>query len=100
MVVKPFAKLTPDGNRLIQTGLKVRGREYLRMIYGPDYTEPDQLVRLWEQNVAHKRSMALREYAPGSSRWNSSWPADRSGGSTRPCLPFWPWSRSRWILRL
>nr|WP_230085705.1 hypothetical protein [Arthrobacter alpinus] len=27
MLVKPFAKLTPDGNRLIQPGLKVRGRE-------------------------------------------------------------------------
>jgi protein phosphatase len=70
MVVKPAANLsrdpalTPDRG-LVQPGLKVRGREYLRLIYGPDYTEPVNLVRLRQRAVGHKRSLALREYALG-----------------------------------
>lgn len=47
----------------MQPGLKVRGREYLRIIYGPDYTE--QLPRLRSRSLGHKRSMAAREYALG-----------------------------------
>ena len=46
-------------------GIKVRGREYLRIIYGPDYTEPANLARLRDRNLGHKRSLALREYALG-----------------------------------
>ncbi|GAA1444549.1 polynucleotide kinase-phosphatase [Leifsonia poae] len=65
MVVKPFANLVRTDSGLAQPGIKVRGREYLRIIYGPDYTEPENLVRLRDRNVAHKRSMALREYALG-----------------------------------
>jgi len=64
MVVKPAANLTP-GDGLVQPGLKVRGREYLRIIYGPDYTEPEHLNRLRQRAVGHKRSLALREYALG-----------------------------------
>ena len=65
MVVKPAANLTRGSNRLVQPGLKVRGREYLRIIYGPDYTEPANLVRLRQRGLSHKRSLALREYALG-----------------------------------
>ncbi len=71
MVVKPAANLTrTDGPGLVQPGLvqpglKVRGREYLRIIYGPDYTEPAHLGRLRQRAVGHKRSLALREYALG-----------------------------------
>lgn len=65
MVVKPLANLVPDRRRLVQPGVKVRGREYLRIIYGPDYTEPSQLERLRQRNLGHKRSLALREYALG-----------------------------------
>jgi protein phosphatase len=64
MVVKPAANLT-RGDGLLQPGLKVRGREYLRIIYGPDYTEPAHLSRLRQRAVGHKRSLALREYALG-----------------------------------
>jgi len=64
MVVKPAANLT-RGDGLVQPGLKVRGREYLRIIYGPDYTEPGNLNRLRQRAVGHKRSLALREYALG-----------------------------------
>ena len=65
MVVKPLANLVRGPKGLVQPGIKVRGREYLRIIYGPDYTEPGYLARLRDRNVAHKRSMALREYALG-----------------------------------
>ena len=65
MVVKPAANLTRTATSIVQPGLKVRGPEYLRIIYGPDYTEPANLTRLKVRHLGHKRSMALREYALG-----------------------------------
>jgi protein phosphatase len=65
MVVKPFANLVRSGRGWAQPGVKVRGREYLRIIYGPDYTEPANLERLRDRNLGHKRSLAAREYALG-----------------------------------
>ncbi|MFI6108832.1 polynucleotide kinase-phosphatase [Streptomyces sp. NPDC051310] len=66
MVVKPLAALARDGKgRLVQPGIKCRGREYLRIIYGPEYTRPDNLERLRNRFLGHKRSLALREYALG-----------------------------------
>ncbi len=65
MVVKPRANLTQARRGLAQPGLKVRGREYLRLIYGPDYTDPTNLDRLRDRRLNHKRSLALREYALG-----------------------------------
>ncbi len=54
------AALPGAGNRV-----GARGRECLRIIYGPDYTEPANLARLRQRGLAHKRSLALREYALG-----------------------------------
>jgi protein phosphatase len=65
MVVKPHANLTRARRGLAQPGIKVRGREYLRIIYGPDYTNAGNLSRLRQRNLGHKRSLALREYALG-----------------------------------
>ncbi|WP_019146259.1 polynucleotide kinase-phosphatase [Aeromicrobium massiliense] len=65
MVVKPLANLVRGPKGLVQPGIKVRGREYLRIIYGPEYTAPENLARLRDRNLGHKRSMALREYALG-----------------------------------
>lgn len=65
MVVKPFANLVQTSRGYAQPGIKVRGREYLRIIYGPDYTEPANLERLRERGLGHKRSLAAREYALG-----------------------------------
>lgn len=65
MVVKPMRNLTTGRRGLAQPGVKVRGREYLRIIYGPDYTEAHNLDRLRDRNLGHKRSLALREYALG-----------------------------------
>ncbi|WP_261719669.1 polynucleotide kinase-phosphatase [Streptomyces sp. FZ201] len=66
MVVKPVGALVRDGQgRLVQPGIKCRGREYLRIIYGPEYTRPDNLARLRHRFLNHKRSLATREYALG-----------------------------------
>jgi polynucleotide kinase-phosphatase len=65
MVVKPFANLIRGSKGLVQPGIKVRGREYLRIIYGPDYTEAGNLARLRDRDTGHKRSLAAREYALG-----------------------------------
>ncbi|WP_432056461.1 polynucleotide kinase-phosphatase [Streptomyces sp. bgisy022] len=66
MVVKPVGALVrgPEG-RLVQPGIKCRGREYLRIIYGPEYTRPENLARLRGRFLNHKRSLAIREYALG-----------------------------------
>ena len=65
MVVKPAANLVRGRRGLVQPGLKVRGREYLRLVYGPDYLQPENLARLHSRGLGHKRSLALREYALG-----------------------------------
>jgi protein phosphatase len=65
MVVKPAANLVRGRRSLVQPGLKVRGREYLRIIYGPDYAETANLDRLRSRGLGHKRSLASREYALG-----------------------------------
>lgn len=66
MVVKPLDALVLGGsNRPVQPGIKCRGREYLRIIYGPEYARPENLARLRERGLGHKRSLALREYALG-----------------------------------
>jgi len=59
MVVKP-AHLT---DRRAQPGLKVRGREYLRIIYGADYTESLDLLR--DRHLGKKRNLAQREHGLG-----------------------------------
>lgn len=65
MVVKPRDFISRSKKGLIQPALKVRGREYLRIIYGPEYDAPDNLIRLRERSLGGKRSLALRELALG-----------------------------------
>lgn len=62
MVVKPLEFL--PGPR-IQPALKVRGREYLRLIYGPEYLLPEHLERLRQRAIKTKRTRALREFGLG-----------------------------------
>jgi polynucleotide kinase-phosphatase len=65
MVVKPFS-FTARGRRgPVQPAIKVRGREYLRIIYGPEYTEAANLERLRARGLSSKRSLAMREFALG-----------------------------------
>ena len=65
MVVKPLEYLTRGTRGLAQPALKCRGREYLRIIYGPDYDAPENIQRLRKRGLATKRSLAIRELALG-----------------------------------
>lgn len=65
MVVKPWSFLATGRRGLVQPAVKCRGREYLRIIYGLDYTVPENLERLRKRGLATKRSLALREFALG-----------------------------------
>ncbi len=65
MVVKPLDFVTRSAHDLVQPAVKCRGREYLRIIYGPEYLEPENLQRLRQRGLARKRSLALREFALG-----------------------------------
>src|SRR5690606_32195451 len=65
MVVKPFDFVVRGRRGLVQPAVKVRGREYLRIIYGPEYAAPENLERLRSRGLSHKRSLALRQFALG-----------------------------------
>jgi protein phosphatase len=65
MVVKPLEFVAQGRKSLIQPAVKVRGREYLRIIYGPEYTLTHNLQRLKGRGLGGKRSLALREFALG-----------------------------------
>jgi polynucleotide kinase-phosphatase len=65
MVVKPLEFIVRGPRGLVQPAVKCRGREYLRIIYGPDYDLPANLERLRERGVFAKRSLAQREFALG-----------------------------------
>jgi len=65
MVVKPSSFIARGHKGLVQPGVKVRGQEYLRMIYGPEYTLPENLERLRSRGLSGKRALALREFALG-----------------------------------
>ncbi|QDT17674.1 polynucleotide kinase-phosphatase [Alienimonas californiensis] len=65
MVVKPADFTVREGRKLLQPGVKVRGREYLRLIYGPHYLDPANLKRLRDRSLGRKRGLALREFALG-----------------------------------
>jgi protein phosphatase len=65
MVVKPLAFVHRGRRDLAQPAVKCRGREYLRIIYGAEYTLEENLTRLRERGLSAKRSLALREFALG-----------------------------------
>jgi protein phosphatase len=65
MVVKPIEFIARGRHGLAQPAVKCRGREYLRIIYGPEYTMDENLQRLRSRALGAKRSLALREFALG-----------------------------------
>jgi protein phosphatase len=65
MVVKPISFVHWGRRDLAQPAVKCRGREYLRIIYGPEYTRPEHLTRLRHRALGGKRSLAIREFALG-----------------------------------
>ncbi|MDP9372429.1 MAG: polynucleotide kinase-phosphatase, partial [Chloroflexota bacterium] len=65
MVVKPLDPIVRGRRGLVQPAIKCRGREYLRIIYGPEYTAPENLERLRGRRLGAKRALAAREFALG-----------------------------------
>ena len=65
MVIKPFDFVAKGQRGFVQPAIKCRGREYLRIIYGPAYTAAENLERLRARGLSAKRSLALREFALG-----------------------------------
>lgn len=65
MVVKPLSFVQQGRRDLMQPAVKCRGREYLRIIYGAEYTRAEHLGRLRQRSVGRKRSLAIREFALG-----------------------------------
>ena len=65
MVVKPMDFIHRTFKGLAQPAIKCRGSEYLRIIYGPEYSLPEHLQRLRQRGLSRKRSLALREFALG-----------------------------------
>ena len=65
-MVQEFRDFIAKGKKgLLQPAVKCRGREYLRIIYGPDYTSEMNLNRLRHRGLGAKRSLAFREFALG-----------------------------------
>lgn len=66
VVVKPTTGLLPgEANQRIQPAIKVRGKDYLRIIYGPHYLWPEHLERLKKRGVDRKRRLAAQQAALG-----------------------------------
>ncbi len=65
MVVKPSNFIHKGRRGLSQPAVKCRGREYLRLIYGPEYTAERNLTRLRNRGLGRKRTLALSEFALG-----------------------------------
>ena len=65
VVVKPLGFIAEGTRGLAQPAIKVRGREYLRIVDGPEYTLPQNLDRLRSRGLAAKRVLAAREFALG-----------------------------------
>jgi len=65
MVIKPFDFIARGTRGFVQPAVKCRGREYLRIIYGPEYTNEEHLQRLRRRGLASKRGLAAREFALG-----------------------------------
>ncbi len=65
MVVKPQDFIVTGDRGILQPAVKCRGKEYLRIIYGPEYDDERYLQRLRQRGLNTKRSLALREFSLG-----------------------------------
>jgi protein phosphatase len=64
-VFKPIDFVTRGAKGLIQPAMKVRGRDYLRIIYGPEYDFQENIERLRRRGLGRKFSLADREFKLG-----------------------------------
>jgi protein phosphatase len=62
--------ISRNSKGILQPALKCRGREYLRIIYGPEYDLPQHIERLRQRGISAKRSLAIREFCLGIEALN------------------------------
>lgn len=65
MVVKPYDYIASTNKGMLQPAIKCRGQEYLRIIYGPEYTLFNNTQKLKTRNISHKRNLAVKEFKLG-----------------------------------
>ena len=65
LVIKPNDFIVKGEKGYVQPAMKVRGQDYLRIIYGPDYDLPENIERLRQRGLARKWSLAMREFSLG-----------------------------------
>jgi len=65
MVDKPNEYLRYGKKGLAQPAPKCRGKEYLRIIYGPNYDTPENLFRLRNRQVGRKPLVVIRDLPLG-----------------------------------
>ena len=97
MVVKPLDFIHAGQPGPVQPAVKCRGREYLRIIYGPEYTAEENLVPAAVTGAWAASGRWPSASSPWASRgWSGSCAGSRCGGSTSASSACWPWRASRW----
>jgi protein phosphatase len=64
-VAKPASFIHRNKGRLVQPAVKCRGKDYLRLVYGPEYDKPASLARLRQRSLERKRIMAVKQFSLG-----------------------------------
>ena len=95
MVAKPLAPVTRVRHGAAQHGMKCRGPEYLRIIYGPEYAIPANLSRLAGATCPGSGRWPPASSRWGSRRWSGSPGASRCSACTSACSACWRWKASR-----
>ncbi len=65
VVIKPMQYIIKNNRGIIQPAMKCRGQEYLRTVYGLEYSTPENMKCLRQRGLSLKRSLAKREFALG-----------------------------------
>ena len=89
MVVKPLGFVQKGRRDLAQPAVKCRGREYLRIIYGPEYTRSEHLTRLRQRRSAESDRSPSASSRSAWNHWNGSCVMSRSGVFTNASLAYW-----------
>ena len=96
MVVKPLDFVFRGKKGLVQPAVKCRGREYLRIIYGPDYTSEENLAVCGHVGWAVSDRWPFGNSHSASRRWSDSCATSRCAGSTSASSASWHWRANRW----
>ena len=72
MVVKPMAFIATGKRGLAQPAMKCRGVEYLRIIYGPEYTLPENIKRLRNRSLSNRDCPDQTDSSNHVTLWDGS----------------------------